>query len=185
MLDVVCRRWWVLLVRGLVAIALGISAIVWPSITLLALAFLFGAFSLIDGVMSLLLGIRGEPDGTIWWTMVLLGVLAVIAGIIAFAWPGLTLLVLVVIIGVSAIVRGVFEIMAAIRLRAVIDDEWILGLSGALSIIFGVLILWRPDVGLLAIALLIGAYMLALGVLAIALSLRLRRMGRALSTARA
>jgi uncharacterized membrane protein HdeD (DUF308 family) len=64
----------------------------------------------------------------------------------------------------------------------VIDDEWILGLSGALSILFGALILWRPDVGLLAIALLIGAYMLALGVLAVALSLRLRRMSHSLST---
>jgi uncharacterized membrane protein HdeD (DUF308 family) len=185
MLDVMCRRWWVLLIRGLVAIALGVSTIVWPGITLLALAFLFGAFSLVDGAMSIVLGIRGEADGTIWWTMILLGVLAAMAGIIAFAWPGLTLLVLVTIIGVSAIVRGVFEIMAAVRLRKVLDDEWILGLSGFMSILFGGLILWRPDVGLLAIALLIGAYMIALGILAVALSLRLRRTGQTLSAARA
>jgi uncharacterized membrane protein HdeD (DUF308 family) len=169
----------VLLLRGLAAIALGICAIVWPGITLLALAFLFGAFSLIDGVAAIVLGIRGEADGTVWWTMVLLGVLAAIAGIIAFAWPGLTLLVLVTIIGVSAIFRGVFEIMAAIRLRKVLDDEWILVVSGLISIVFGMLILWRPDAGLLALALLIGAYMLALGTLAIALSLRLRRVGHA------
>jgi uncharacterized membrane protein HdeD (DUF308 family) len=185
MLDLMCRKWWILLVRGLVAIAIGISTIVWPGITLLALAFMFGAFSLIDGVVSIMLGVRGEADGTIWWTMILLGILAAVAGIIAFAWPGLTLLVLVTIIGVSAIVRGVFEIMAAVRLRKLIDDEWILGLSGAMSILFGCLILWRPDVGLLAIALLIGAYILALGVLAIALSLRLRRVGQTLGSARA
>jgi uncharacterized membrane protein HdeD (DUF308 family) len=183
MLDVMCRKWWVLLVRGLAAIALGICTIVWPGITLLALAFLFGAFSLIDGVVSIMLGIRGEADGTVWWTMIALGLLAAIAGIVAFAWPGLTLLVLVTIIGISAIVRGIFEIMAAVRLRKVLDDEWILGLSGAMSILFGGMILWRPDVGLLAIALLIGAYMMALGVLAVALSLRLRRMGRSLNTA--
>ncbi|MEX2307077.1 MAG: DUF308 domain-containing protein [Pirellulales bacterium] len=183
MLDIICRRWWMLLVRGLAAIGLGVCAIVWPGITLLALAILFGVFATIDGVASIMLGIRGEPDGTVWWTMVALGVLAIIAGIIAFAWPGLTLLVLLTVVGVSAIVRGVFEIMAAIRLRKEIDDEWILGLSGALSVIFGVLILWRPDVGLLAIALLIGAYMLALGSLAVALSLRLRRMGRSLRAA--
>lgn len=183
MLGAMCRRWWVLLVRGLAAIALGICAIVWPGITLLALVYLFGAFTLIDGVASMMLGFHGEADGTIWWTMVVLGVLAVIAGIIAFAWPGLTLVALLVIVGVSAIVRGVFEVIAAIRLRKDIEDEWILGLSGGLSIVFGGLILWRPDVGLLAIALLIGAYMLALGALAVALSLRLRRMGRSMSAA--
>jgi uncharacterized membrane protein HdeD (DUF308 family) len=94
-------------------------------------------------------------------------------------------LVLVTIIGVSAIIRGVFEIAAAIRLRKLIEDEWILGLSGAMSVLFGGAILWRPDVGLLAIALLIGAYMLALGIMAVALSMRLRRMGKSLGAARA
>jgi uncharacterized membrane protein HdeD (DUF308 family) len=182
-LDVICRRWWVLLIRGLAAIALGICAIVWPGITLVVLVFLFAAFTIVDGVAGIMLGIRGEADGTVWWTMVVLGALAIVAGIVAFAWPGLTLLVLLTIVGVSAIIRGVFEIVAAIRLRKVIDDEWILGLSGAMSILFGGLILWRPDVGLLAIALLIGAYMLALGILAVALSLRLRRMGQSLGAA--
>jgi uncharacterized membrane protein HdeD (DUF308 family) len=184
MLDVMCRRWWVLLLRGLAAIGLGVCSLVWPGITLLALAFLFGAFSLIDGAVSIALGVRGEADGTVWWTMVSLGVLAAAAGIIAFAWPGLTLVVLVTIIGVSAIIRGVFEIAAAIRLRKLIEDEWILGLSGAMSVLFGGAILWRPDVGLLAIALLIGAYMLALGIMAVALSMRLRRMGKSLTAAR-
>ena len=181
MLNAICGRWWVLLVRGICAIALGVCAIAWPGITLVTLVYVFGAFTLIDGVASILLGIRGEADGTVWWTLVLLGVLAIVAGIIAFAWPGLTLLVLLTIIAASAIVRGVFEIIAAIRLRKVIDDEWILGLSGLMSIIFGGLIMYRPDVGLVAIALLIGAYMVALGILAIALSLRLRRMGKSLS----
>ena len=99
-----------------------------------------------------------------------------------FLWrPGLTLIVLVTIIAISAIVRGAFEIYAAIRLRHEIDDEWILGLSGVMSIIFGGLIMWRPGAGLIAIALLIGAYMMALGVFGVALSLRLRSMGRTLS----
>ena len=135
-------------------------------------------FSIIDGIAAIVLGFRGEADGTVWWTMVMLGLLAIAAGIMAFAWPGLTLLVLVTIIAVSAIVRGAFEIYAAIALRKEIDDEWILGLSGAMSVIFGVLIMFRPGAGLIAIALLIGAYMMALGVFAIALSLRLRMMGR-------
>jgi uncharacterized membrane protein HdeD (DUF308 family) len=178
MLSTVCKRWWVLLARGLAAIALGICAIAWPGITLLTLVLLFAIFSIIDGIAAIILGFRGEADGTVWWTMVMLGLLAVAAGIIAFAWPGLSLLVLATIIAVSAIFRGVFEIYAAIRLRKEIDDEWILGLSGAMSIIFGALIMFRPGAGLIAIALLIGAYMMALGIFAIALALRLRMMGR-------
>jgi uncharacterized membrane protein HdeD (DUF308 family) len=184
MLQMFCRRWWVLLLKGILAILLGVSAIVWPGITLLTLALMFGIFSIIDGVAALVIGFRGESDGTVWWTMVALGVLAIAAGIIAFAWPGITLVALLAVIAVSAILRGVFEIAAAIRLRKEIDDEWILGLSGFMSIVFGALILYRPDVGLIAIALLIGAYMLALGALAIALSLRVRRMGNALAATR-
>jgi uncharacterized membrane protein HdeD (DUF308 family) len=178
MLDIICRRWWVMMLRGLAAIAFGICAIAWPGITLVALIWLFGIFSIMDGVFGVILGIRGEADGTVWWTMVLLGLLALAAGIVALAMPGLTLVVLATLIAVSAIVRGAFEIYAAIRLRHEIDDEWILGLSGTMSIIFGGLIMWRPGAGLIAIALLIGAYMLALGVLGIALSLRLRKMGQ-------
>jgi uncharacterized membrane protein HdeD (DUF308 family) len=176
MLDAICRRWWVHLVRGLAAICLGLCAMVWPGITLLVLVFLFAAFTIIDGVTSIILGIRGEQDGSVWWTMVLLGVLAITAGIIAFAWPALTLLVLLAIIAASAIVRGVLEIFAAIRLRKEIKGEWLLALSGVLSIIFGGLLIYRPDVGLVALALLFGAYMMVLGLLAVALSLRLRNI---------
>jgi uncharacterized membrane protein HdeD (DUF308 family) len=166
------------MVRGLAAIALGICAMIWPGVTLVSLVFLFGTFTIIDGIAAILLGFRGEADGTVWWTMVILGLLAIAAGVAAFAWPGLTLLLLATIIAVSAIVRGMFEIYAAIALRKELDDEWILGLSGAMSVIFGALIMFRPGAGLIAITLLIGAYMLALGVFAIALALRLRMMGR-------
>ncbi|HEX4414180.1 MAG TPA: DUF308 domain-containing protein [Lacipirellulaceae bacterium] len=178
MLTTVCKRWWVLMVRGIAAILFGICAIAWPGITLLYLVILFGIFSIVDGIAALILGFRGEADGTVWWTMVTLGVLAIAAGIAAFAWPGETLLILATIIAISAIVRGAFEIFAAITLRKELEDEWILGLSGAMSVIFGALIMFRPGAGLIALTLLIGAYMLALGVFAIALSLRLRMMHR-------
>lgn len=183
MLDTICRRWWVLLLRGLAAIAIGIIAIAMPGVTLLTLVALFAAFSIIEGLFGIILGFRGEADGTVWWTMVLLGLLSLAAGIIAIVYPGLTIWVAATIIGVAAIVHGAFEIYAAIRLRHEIDDEWILGLSGAMSILFGGLILFRPGAGLLAITLLIGAYMLALGVFGIALSLRLRKVGQTLDSA--
>ncbi len=181
MLDVICRRWWVMMLRGLAAIALGVIAMAMPGMTLLFLVSLFAVFSIIDGVFGIVLGFRGEADGTVWWTMVLLGLLSLAAGIVAIAWPGLTIWVLATIIAASAIVRGAFEIYAAIRLRHEIDDEWILGFSGLMSIIFGLLIMWRPGAGLIAIALLIGAYMMALGIFGVALSLRLRHVAQHLT----
>ena len=178
MLTTVCKRWWVLMVRGIAAVILGICAIAWPAIEPATLVAFFAIFSIIDGIAAIILGFRGEADGTVWWTMVIVGLVALSAGITAIAWPGLTLLVLVTIVAVSALVRGLFEIYAAIALRKELDDEWILGLSGVMSAIFGALILYNPAAGLLAIAFLIGAYMLAIGIFAIALSLRLRMLGR-------
>jgi uncharacterized membrane protein HdeD (DUF308 family) len=170
--------------KGLCAIALGVSAIVWPQITLVTLVYLFGIFTLVDGAAAIVLGIRGESDGTVWWTLVLMGILAVIAGIFVFAFPAIATLWLIALIAATAIVRGLFEIVVAIRLRKELDDEWILALSGLMSILFGGLILYRPDAGLVAIVLLIGAYMIAIGVFAMALSLRLRRLRTTLAPAR-
>jgi uncharacterized membrane protein HdeD (DUF308 family) len=183
MLDLLSRKWWVLLLRGVAFIALGVIAMMWPGIPLASLVVLFAAFSLIDGAASVILGMRGEADGTVWWTMILLGVLALATGIVAFAWPSLTLLVLLSIIASFAILRGVFEIVAAIRLRKLIDDEWVLGLSGAASIIFGVLLFARPKAGLLVIAIMIGAFMMAVGVMSVALALRLRKVQHKLAVA--
>ena len=183
MLASLSRKWWVLLLRGIGFIAAGVIAMMWPGIPLFSLVVLFAVFALIDGAASVVLGMRGESDGTVWWTMIILGVLALAAGILAIAWPGPTLLVLLSIVAWFAIVRGIFEIIAAVRLRKAIDDEWVLGLSGAASILFGVLLLARPDAGLIVIALLIGAYMTAIGVLAVALSLRLRRLQNKLPAA--
>jgi uncharacterized membrane protein HdeD (DUF308 family) len=170
------------MLRGLCAIGLGIMAIGWPGITLLSMVYVFAVFTLIDGVAAVVLGFKGEEDGTVWWTLVVMGILAVLAGIITFLYPPIAVAALLAIIAAYAIVRGIFEIIAAIRLRKEIDDEWILAISGVASILFGGLILYRPDAGLVAIVLLIGAYMLAIGVLAVALSLRLRKMQTKLAT---
>jgi uncharacterized membrane protein HdeD (DUF308 family) len=180
MLQLIARRWWVVLLRGLAAIALGITAFVAPITTMIALVLVFAAFSIIDGAAAIVLGIRGEPDGTIWWTMIFLGVLAIAAGIAAFLLPGTAVVALLIVIAVSAIVRGVFEIAAAVALRKEIEGEWILALSGVLSISFGVLLMLRPNAGALAVIWIIGAYMTALGVVAVVLSLRLRSLAQKL-----
>jgi uncharacterized membrane protein HdeD (DUF308 family) len=158
-----------------------------PAFTLPALVWMFAIFIVADGVASVFLGFRGEADGTVWWTMVFLGALAILAGLVAgmmaLTQPVLTALTVVMVIGISAIVRGVFEIIAAIRLRKLIDEEWLLGISGLLSIMFGILIIARPAAGALAISFLLGAFMMTLGILAVLLSFRLRKVGRNLAAA--
>jgi uncharacterized membrane protein HdeD (DUF308 family) len=185
MLRTICGRWWVLLLRGLCAILLGILTFAMPGITLLALVWLFAIFIIADGVASVVLGFRGEADGTVWWTMVFLGALAILAGLVASVMavtqPVMTIVTVVMVIGISAIVRGAFEIIAAIRLRKLIEDEWLLGLSGLLSVMFGILIIARPGAGAVAVGILIGAFMITLGLLAVVLSFRLRKLGRDLA----
>ena len=150
--------------RDLLAILFGIMAFVWPGITLFALVVLFGAYALLDGITAIVLGIaaRTERSGDTpvrreWWAMILVGVLGIAAGIITF-WPGITAFALLIVIAVTAIVRGIAEVIAAIRLRKYIEHEWLLGFAGVISIAFGVVLLARPAIGALAVVWAIGAW---------------------------
>ncbi|WP_437206357.1 HdeD family acid-resistance protein [Planctomicrobium sp. SH664] len=178
MLHAVCRRWWVLLLRGLCAIALGISAIAWPGITLVSLMLVYGAFCLAEGITGIMIGVGSGPQGRVWWPMVLFGLVSVAAGILAIMNPPAMAQALITVLAIVSIVRGVLEISSAIALRKEIDDEWVLILSGALSIAFGGLLLAKPGAGIEAMILLFGFYVTVIGVTAVALSLRLRRLGR-------
>lgn len=169
----VARYWWMLLLRGVFALALGIVAFAWPGITLFVLVALFGAYMLVDGIMAIGLGIGARHEGRNWWEMALVGALGVTAGVIAFLWPGMTAVALVIIIGAAAIVRGVVEIGAAIRLRKIIEHEWLLGFAGAVSVAFGALLLARPAIGMLALLWWFGIWAMVFGVVAIAQSFRL------------
>lgn len=183
MLQSVVDRWWVLLMRGICFVLIGLGTMIWPQITLLVLIFLYGAFMLADGVAAVMLGFNARHEGRVWWEMVALGVLAILAGLAAVVWPGLTLIVFITFAAVASIVRGVFEIMAAVKLRKVIEGEWLLALSGLASIGFGILLFAYPIAGAVVFALFIGAYMIVLGLMAIALSLRLRGMKSRLGAA--
>jgi uncharacterized membrane protein HdeD (DUF308 family) len=167
-------KWWALALRGLAAILLGIAAFVWPGLTLVALVFLFGAYLLVDGVLALVAG-----GMTRSWLLIIEGVASVIAGILTFVWPSITAVVLLVLVAVWAIITGALEVYAAIRLRRLIRNEWLLILGGAASIIFGVLLVVNPRAGLLALTWLVGAYALLFGVILVALAFRLRSSRRA------
>jgi uncharacterized membrane protein HdeD (DUF308 family) len=105
------------LLRGICAVVFGILAFVWPGLTLLSLVLLYGAYALVDGVLSMACGVTGSAAPHPWWVMMLAGLLGVAAGIVTFLYPGITAMVLLVIIACAAIVRGVLEIAAGIRLR--------------------------------------------------------------------
>lgn len=168
------RSWWILVVRGVLAVAFGVLAFVWPGLALEALVVLFGAFALVDGVFAIAAAVRAARRERTWWPLVVEGVSGIALGIVAFVWPGITALALLYVIAAWAIVTGVFEIAAAIRLRREIEGEWLLGLAGAASMVFGVLVVIFPGSGAVAIVWAIAAYAVLFGVLLIALGLRLR-----------
>ena len=170
--DQLARHWWVIGLRGLAAILFGVLAFVWPGMTLAVLVLLFGAYALVDGVLTLVAAFRGGVQHRI--VMVVEGVVSVLAGLAAFVWPGLTALVLLYIIAFWAIVTGVLEIVAAIRVRRAISNELGLVIGGVLSVVFGVVLLIAPGAGALAVIFLIGAYAVVFGIALLGLAWRLR-----------
>ena len=180
--DRISRNWWALALRGLAAIAFGVVAILWPGITLLALILLFAAYAIVDGVLAIASGIRRESDRrSPDWFMILAGIAGIVAGVVAVVLPGITALVLLIVIAAWAIVTGVAELVAAYQLRDVIRGEWLLALNGVLSIAFGILLVAFPGAGALAVVWLIAVYAIVSGVVLLALAFRLR--GRSEMTA--
>lgn len=168
------RNWWVLLLRGLVAIAAGVAAFVWSGLTIAVLVMLFGAFILFDGITAVIDAIRYRNNVQKWWLWLLDGVLGVVVGLMTLSWPGLTAVVLIWFIAFWSILGGLLRIMAAIQLRKMIEGEWLLILSGVLSVLFGLAIIAVPHAGILSIAWLIGFWAIAFGVLFVLLAFRLR-----------
>lgn len=170
------KNWWVVLLRGIVAIAFGVTAFIWPGLTLAVLVVMLGAFILVDGVFGMIDGIRLRNGIETWWVRLLDGILGIVAGGIMLFMPGLSAFVLLIFIAAWSVLGGVLRVIAAIQLRKEIDGEWFLGLSGALSILFGVAIVALPHAGLVSIAWIIGFWAVAFGVAFVLLSLRLRRL---------
>lgn len=173
LLAALAANWWLVLLRGLAALAFGVMAFAWPLASIFALVVLYGCYALVDGVIALAAAIRGGAVAPRWW-LALSGLLGIAAGGIALVMPGTAALALLLLIGAWSIVRGILEIAGAISLRKQIDNEWFLALSGCASVLFGVLLLAWPASGALAMIWLIGAYALLFGALLVWLAFRLR-----------
>ena len=174
-LPALARHWWVFLLRGLVGVAFGLVAFFYPVATLYTFIVFYAVFSIVDGVFAFLSAVRQENMGARWW-LGLIGILSVVAGLAAYLWPGFTAVALLTLIGIWALVNGVVEIVGAIRLRAEIDNEWLLLIHGILSALFGLIVLARPSGGALALIWFIAAFALVSGLVLIVLSFRLKAL---------
>ena len=174
-------NWSALAIRGVIAIAFGILALLMPGLTLAALILLFAAYAIVDGASHVVTGIRqrsgDRPDGL----MILGGIVGIAVGVIAAILPGVTALFLLTLIGAWAIVTGAAEIVAAYRLRKAISGEWLLALQGIISIAFGLYVWIFPGAGALAVVWLIATFAIASGVILLMLAFRMRSLARGAS----
>jgi len=173
---ILSRHWWVLLVRGLLAIAFGLIAWFQPEITAASLVLLFGVFAFSDGVFAIWQAFSGRNDHDDWWVLLLEGLLGIGAGLLTFFVPVVTAIALLVFIAAWAIARGLMQIIVAIRIRKEIEGEWILILGGLASLVFGVILLTNPEAGALGLLWVIAFYAITIGVILVALALRVRKV---------
>ena len=166
-------NWWLLALRGLVAVLFGVLAFMWPGATLITLVWLFGAFALVNGILSLVLAAKTKGYPKVG-SLIFGGLLGILAGLLAFVMPGITALGLLILIAAWAIVTGIMELVAAVRLRKIINNEWLLVLAGIASVVFGILLLFQPAAGALVLIWWIGAWALLSGILLMILAFRMR-----------
>lgn len=173
MLTLLSRNWWLVALRGVIAILFGVLTLAAPGMALASLLLLFGAYAVVDGLAAVWAAFQNRTQEG-WWIHLLEGFASVLAGIVAFIYPGITAVILLYVIAVWAIMTGVFEIMAAIRLRKEIQGEFWLGLMGLLSVIFGVVLILNPGPGILALLSIVSVYAIVFGLFMIMLALKLR-----------
>jgi uncharacterized membrane protein HdeD (DUF308 family) len=175
MLDLLARNWWLLAIRGVAAILFGLACFFWPGVTLLVLVSFFGAYALIDGISLLFALIRGDATARRHaWSVGVMGVLGIAAGLVTFFAPGLTAISLALVVGVWAVILGALQVAAAVALRREIHGEFWMALAGLAAILFGLYIIVLPGDGLISLLWLLGSWALVFGVLTLGLAFRLR-----------
>ena len=167
-------RWWMFALRGVAAIVFGVVVFFGPATSLLALGMLWGAYAIVDGVLSWMLGSASRGGRRFGWFL-FEGIVGLALGLFAFAAPSLTAFALVIALSVWAFTTGLAAIGASIRLRQRLSREWLLAATGVLSIVFGVLVMLVPQTGALAPIWMLAAYAVVFGLFLVALGLRLHR----------
>ncbi|HEV3086644.1 MAG TPA: HdeD family acid-resistance protein [Candidatus Elarobacter sp.] len=174
MIARLASHWWLFLIRGILALALGIALPFFPGAAIFTLAILFGAYAFVDGIVAIAAAIRMNHAEANWWWLLLEGVLGILVGVLTFFYPGITALWLVYLFGAWAVITGILAIASAIRLRLAIANEILMILFGALSVVAGIVIFFVPVYGVFAIVWTISIYAILAGIFLIGLAFRLR-----------
>jgi uncharacterized membrane protein HdeD (DUF308 family) len=175
-IEGLAKNWWAVLLRGIAGLIFGLITFFEPGISLAVLVLAFGAYAFAGGVLMVVSAVRRRGSTDRWWLLVMEGIVGILAGIATLVLPGVTALALLYLIAAWALVTGVLEVGAAIRLRKVIAHEWLLALSGAASVLLGVVLVMAPGAGAVALVIWIGAYAFVAGALLVGLGLRLRSL---------
>jgi uncharacterized membrane protein HdeD (DUF308 family) len=178
--DMLSRYWWSTLLRGVLWMLFGIFAIFQPGISLLVLTLLFGAVALVDGIASIGTAIAGRTTHESWWILLLAGIAALGVGLLTLINPQITASVLLIYIAAWAIVTGLLEIAASIRLRKEIRGEFWVALAGLVSVAFGVFLLARPGIGALSLLWAIAFYAIVFGMVQVVMAFEARGYARML-----
>ena len=168
--------WWLVLIRGILAILFGLFALFAPGTALLALVFVFGAYAIIDGITAIIAGIRHRKEEAHWGWHLFQGIVSLIAGIIAFVWPGVTVLAILFVIAFWSIVNGVAQIVESFAMRKRGGSGswgWMLA-AGIVSVLFGIVLVIQPGAALITLLWFVGAYAVVFGVIIVVWAFRLR-----------
>ena len=171
-----------LIARGVLAIAVGIIALAWPKVTVLALVIVFAIYAFMAAGLDAMRAFSSRKAGPVFGHL-LLGLVDLAAGVVALAWPGPTALVLVLVVGTWAVIAGVVEIAAAFAAGEPAGTRALFILGGLVSIAFGVVLFAHPGAGAITLALLFGLFNLAYGAWALVQGIELRRTGKTIRSA--
>ena len=174
-LESISKYWWMILLRGLLAIGFGLIAVTWPDLTLFWFIYLFGFYAIADGVVEIWSGITNRTRHDRWWSEILIGLAGIVAGILVIAWPDVTAVAAMYFLAAWMVVTGVIGIVYALRVRQEISNEWLIIITGVISVMLGIYFFAFPGDGALSLIWVIGIYAIIVGVLLVIFSFRARK----------
>jgi uncharacterized membrane protein HdeD (DUF308 family) len=168
---------WTIALRGVLAIVFGLIALASPRSAAAAFIIVFAVYALVDGAVSLATAARRGRAGLHWGWFLFEGLISIAAGVLSLVYPAMTLFVLIVFVSIRALALGILEIGGAISWKG-IESRWLLGITGVVSVLFGLMLLWNPLAGGLALIWVIGIYAIVFGAMLIALGLHVHELDK-------
>ena len=159
------ESWWALAVRGIIALVFGLAAVFWPDFVWGALYLIFGIFAVLTGIVLVVGAVVNRRYSNDWWIILVMGILALLVALLMFMHPGPVTRVVVLLIGLWALLSGLFDVIAGFSLRKEMEGEWLLILAGLISMLVGVYVLFNLDSGAEVIMLVVGIYNILAGLL--------------------